>query len=349
LADTRVSNSRFEKLLKILRLVFFLIAIAAAASADPLRMFFIDVEGGQATLIVSPTGQSMLIDTGWPGFGGRDADRIVSAAKHAGLDQLDYVLVTHFHIDHVGGLPQLAAKIKIGTFIDHGPDRENSEDTRTNFAAYQKAIQGAKRLIVKPGDHIPMTGLGVEVVSADGETIHKPLAGAGPPNPLCATEPKPEDDPTENSRSVGVLITYGKLRVLDLGDLTKKKELALACPNNLLGNVDLFVVTHHGFNASGSRALVHAIHPRVAIMDNGAHKGGSPDYWQTVHEAPGLSDLWQLHTAQDSDKEHSAAPDFIANLEENCQGKSISVTADEKGTVTVKNDRNGFTKTYKAP
>ena len=335
--------------MKTLRALSLLIALAAVASASPLRVFFIDVEGGQATLIVSPSGQSMLIDTGWPGFDSRDANRIVAAAKQAGLDKLDYVLITHYHIDHVGGLPQLAAKIKIGTFIDHGPDREGSDDTRTNFVAYQKAIQGAKRLIVKPGGHIPMTGLDVEVVSSDGETIHEPLAGAGQPNPLCSTEPKPEDDPTENARSVGVLITYGKLRVLDLGDLTKKKELALACPNNLLGKVDLFVVTHHGFNASGSRAMVHAIHPRVAIMDNGAHKGGNPDYWQTVHDAPGLADLWQLHTAQDSDKDHNVAPDFIANLEENCQGKSISVIADEDGAITVKNDRNGFTKTYKAP
>jgi len=325
----------------------WLFLFAVTAWAAPLRMYFIDVEGGQSTLIVSPSGASMLIDTGWRGFDGRDAKRILEAAKSAGIDRIDYLIVTHYHADHVGGVPELAGKIKIGTFVDHVPNREDADDTRANYAAYLKAIGDAKHLVVKPGDRIPINGLDVTVVSADGNLITKPLSGAGEENPLCASEPAPPDDPSENSHSLGVLITYGKLRVLDIGDLTKKKELGLACPKNLVGKVDLFVVTHHGSVGSNPKAFVHAIAPRVAIMDNGAHKGGSPESWQTVHDSPGLADLWQLHYAMNSGDDHNVAKDFIANLEENCTGKSITVTGEADGTVTVTNSRNGFFKTYK--
>jgi len=324
-----------------------LLAIAAAASAaKPLRIYFIDVEGGQATLFVAPSGQSLLIDTGWGDYGNRDADRIAAAAKDAGVSTLNYMVITHYHDDHVGGVPQLAAKMKIETFIDHGPNREDSDDTRNNYAAYEKAAQGAKRLTVEPGDRIPVEGLDVEVLSADGQTIASPLAGAGQANPLCATEPVPAEDLSENQRSAGVLITYGKLRVLDLGDLTKKRELQLACPKNLIGRVDLFVVTHHGSTDSNARALVDALHARVAIMDNGARKGASPDAWQTVHDAPGLQDLWQIHYAMANGKQRNVGADFIANLDENCQGKSITVVAEPDGTMTVTNTRTGFNKTY---
>jgi hypothetical protein len=183
-------------------------------------------------------------------------------------------------------------------------------------------------------------------LSADGATISSPLAGAGQANALCASELSPSEDVTENARSAGVLITYEKLRVLDLGDLTKKKELQLVCPKNLIGNVDLFVVSHHGSTASNARALVHAIHPRVAIMDNGARKGASPDAWQTVHDSPGLEDLWQLHFSLVNEN-RNVAPDFIANMQEKCEGKSIVVDAQPDGTMTVTNTRTGFTKTYK--
>jgi beta-lactamase superfamily II metal-dependent hydrolase len=327
--------------------VGLLLAMAASAGAAPLRMYFVDVEGGQATLVVSPSGTSMLIDAGWPGFGGRDAARIADAAKAAGITKIDYLVVTHYHDDHVGGVPQLAGRMKIGTFVDHGPNREDSDDTRENFATYETVLAGAKRMVVKPGDRIPVDGLEVVVVSADGKSIMKALAGGGQENPLCATEPAPPEDPSENSRSVGVMITYGKLRVLDLGDLTKKKELGLVCPNNLIGSVDLFVVSHHGSAQSNMRALVHAVRPRVAIMDNGAKKGGNPEAWQTVHDSPGLEALWQLHYAIEGGKDHNVTDEQIANLQEKCEGKEILVTGEADGTLTVTNQRNGFSKTYK--
>jgi competence protein ComEC len=318
----------------------------AAPAAKPLQIYFIDVEGGQATLIVTPLGQSLLIDAGWPGYEGRDADRIVAAAHQAGLKQLDYVLITHYHRDHVGGVPQLADGIKIGTFVDHGPNLEDSEVTRTDYAAYEKAIAGHAHVVVKPGWGLPIKGVEVRVLTAAGERIISPLPGAGTANSYCSSEPAATEDKTENARSVGVLITYGHFKFLDLGDLTKKKELELACPNNLIGNVDLFLVTHHGMDLSNPKALVWALHPRVAVIDNGARKGSSPAAWQIVHDSPGLEDLWQLHYAAGSDKDHNVADERIANVKENCEGKFLKVSATADGTFTVTNGRTGGEKTY---
>ena len=321
---------------------------ALADPARPLQIYAIDVEGGQATLLVSPSGESLLIDTGWPGFNGRDADRIADAAKSAGVSNIDYLLITHYHRDHVGGVPQLAARMKIGTFVDHGPNKEDSDVTREDFSTYERVVGNARRLIVKPGDEIPIKGITVHVLTAAGERIAKPLPRAGQANPFCASEPQPEPDATENARSVGVLITYGAFRFVDLGDLTKKKELELVCPKNLIGTVDLYLVTHHGFNQSNAKAIVQALHPRVAIMDNGPHKGGSPEAWQTVHSSPGLEDLWQLHYAGDAGKDHNVADSFIANLDEKADaGKYIKISADRSGTFTVLNLRNSYKRIYK--
>ena len=317
-----------------------------AAAAEPLQIYFVDVEGGQATLVVSPSGQSLLIDAGWPGSEGRDADRILAAAHQAGLRQIDYVLITHYHRDHVGGVPQLVDGIKVGTFIDHGPNLEDSQVTRVDYAAYEKAIAGHPHVVVQPGGKVPIKGIEVEVLSAAGEHIIPPLAGEGGANSYCKSEPAPQDDASENARSVGVLITYGKFRFLDLGDLTKKKELELACPNNLVGNVGLFLVTHHGADLSNPKALVWALHARVAVIDNGARKGASPAAWQIVHDAPGLEDLWQLHYAAESDKDHNVDSDHIANVKENCEGKYLKVTADSDGSFTLTNGRTGYQKTY---
>ena len=327
-------------------LCLFLSVAYAAATPKSMQIYFIDVEGGQATLIVSPSGQSLLIDTGWPGYEGRDADRIVAAAHQAGLKQIDYVLITHYHRDHVGGVPQLMDGIKIGTFVDHGPNLEDSQVTRTDYAAYEKAIAGHAHVVVKPGWGLPLKGIEVKVLSAAGDHITSPLPGDGEANPYCKGEAAAAEDPTENARSVGVLVTYGKFRFLDMGDLTKKKELELACPNNLIGTVDLFLVTHHGADLSNPKALVWALHPRVAVLDNGARKGASPAAWQIVHDSPGLEDLWQLHYAAESDRAHNVPEDHIANPKENCEGKYFKVSADADGSFTLINGRTGAEKTY---
>jgi len=327
----------------------FAVTPSTAASPTPaksLQIYFIDVEGEQATLLVSPSGQSLLIDTGWPGYEGRDADRIVAAAHQAGVQQIDFVLITHHHRDHVGGVPQLANGIKIGTFVDHGPNLENSEVTRVDYARYEKAIAGHAHVVVKPGWGLPMKGVDVRILTSAGEHIASALPGAGLANPYCANQPSPAEDDTENARSVGTLITFGHFRMLDLGDLTKQRELELACPNNMIGTVDFFLVTHHGTDLSNPKALVWALHPRVALIDNGPRKGASPAAWQIVHDSPGLEDLWQLHYAAESDRDHNVSEDHIANVKENCEGKYVKVVAETDGSFTLTNARTGAQRNY---
>lgn len=335
------------------RCILLMAVISAVASslsfaqAKDLQIYFIDVEGGQATLLVAPSGQSLLVDTGWPGNNHRDADRISEAMKDAGVKQIDYVMITHYHPDHVGGMPQLIQQIKVREFIDHGPNQENDEMAPEGYDAYLKHMGQSKHVVAKPGSRIPVQGLTVQVLSAGGNLISTPMPGAGQPNPYCASEPQWPADHTENAASEGVLVTYGDFRFVDLGDLTKAKELGLVCPKNLIGTVDLFLVSHHGMQFSNTKSLVDALHPRVAIMENGAAKGDSPEAWQTVHDSPGLQDLWQLHYTAASGVDHNVAKDEIANLDGDSDGHFIKVTAQIDGTFTVLNSRNKNQRTYK--
>jgi competence protein ComEC len=334
-----------------MRLLITLTLATAALlpAAKTLDIYFIDVEGGQATLFVSPAGESMLVDTGWPGLNGRDAGRIAAAAKSAGVKKIDYVVITHYHSDHVGGVPQLAARLPVRTFVDHGPNIETGKSAEQLSKAYTETQERmGKHLVVKPGDTIPVKGLNVTVVSANGAGLATPLAGAGRPNDFCAGFQKGPEDKTENARSLGTLIAFGKFRILDLGDLTANKEYELVCPQNKIGNVDVYLTTHHGMSASGPQVIVHALHPRVAIMNNGARKGGTAQAWQIVHTSPGLEDIWQIHYAIAGGKENNAPDTFIANTDEACEGKWIKLSAQSDGTFTVTNSRNNYSKTYSA-
>ena len=327
-----------------------LIAVPAVRAAKSLEIYFIDVEGGQSTLVVDPEGESLLIDTGWDDFNGRDANRILAAAKEAGIDYIDDLVITHYHADHAGGVAQLASRIKIGAFFDHGPTRE--EDTRAIYETYEKIATQAKHTILKPGDEIPFKGMRVQIVESAGVGITKALAGAGQPNSWCASEAKALPDSSENAQSVGMVITFGKFRFVDLGDLTNQKELALACPDNLIGTADLYLVTHHGTahpgtgDSSNARAIVYALHPRVAVMNNGAIKGGHPVTWQTIHDSPGLEGFWQLHYSMAGAEDHNVPQQFIANVGGNDEGYAIKASAEQDGVFTVTNERNGFSKTY---
>ncbi len=329
-------------MIRLLALLLFSLATCFAAPKE-LTVYFVDVEGGQATLFVSPTGQSMLIDTGWPGFNGRDAKRIATVAKDAGVTQIDFLVITHYHTDHAGGVPQLAALMPIKHFVDHGESFEHTPEGDKLFADYAKTRESGQHIEAKPGDMIPVPGLKVRVLTAAGNQI----SDGGKPNPNCAGIQPKEADPSENARSLGTLITYGKFKILDLGDLTWNKESDLVCPSNRIGTVDVYLTTHHGLAQSNNPALVRAIHPRVAIMNNGAKKGGAPEAWKTVHDSPGLLDLWQVHFSEAGGASSNVDEKLIANPSATDDaGNYIKLQARGDGHFTVTNSRNGFSKSY---
>jgi competence protein ComEC len=341
-----VRSARMHSLLAAVLLMLSGAHVARAAS-NGLQVYFIDVDGGQSTLFVNPAGKSLLIDTGWSGNDGLDAKRIAAAAKDAGISKIDFVLLTHFHADHAGGVPELVQQIPVGTFIDHGPNRETKGATEGYYEAYQKVLAGGHyvHIVAKPGEVLPIPGMKVLVISADGQLIGRPVPGGGQPNSYCKDAETKPADPSENARSLGVLITFGKLRILDLGDLTWAKEMELMCPVNKLGKVDVLVVSHHGLFQSSSPALVDAIAPRVAIMNNGDKKGGSPPTFETLAKAPGLETLWQLHFANEAGKQNTTT-DYIANPTGPDAANYLKLTASPSGSFAVFNSRTGATKDY---
>jgi competence protein ComEC len=350
---------------------------AQTRAAKALDIYYIDTEGGQATLFVSPSGQTLLVDTG--NAGERDLNRILDVLNTAGVKQIDHLVLTHYHGDHYGSMAEIVKRIPVAHFYDHGPSIEGD---RPNIAAFQKLypeiIGKSQRTIVKPGDKIAFAGTDVTVVTSDTNVLKTPIAkapGAGRPNPACASFKERDEskvDP-DNHHSVGFVLTYGKFRMLDLGDFTWNREFQLMCPNNPIGTIDLYLTSHHGLDQSGSPALVHGLQPRVAIMNNGTRKGGAVQSFQTLESSPGLEDLWQLHWSYAGGVEHNAPGVKIANIDEPAQiaaivtgattpappagpggnaahspAHYIKVVANTDGSFTVTNSRNGYTKTYAA-
>jgi len=327
---------------------FFLLVLSlASVSAKDLKIYFIDVEGGQCTLIVTPKGESLLIDTGWPGNNSRDAERIAVQAKKAGVKQIDWLLITHYHTDHVGGITTLMDKMKVVNLISHGTNTETGKAADQLSRQYNEAKEKTKELIVKPGDRIPIQGLEIEVITARGNILDKAAAiakGAGD-NALCGVAVKKENDPTENARSIGFLLKYGEFRFLDLADLTWNKEMEVACPLNKVGKVDLYLTNHHGLWASNNPALVHAIESKAMIMNNGDKKGGDAAAIDSMRAAPGLKNFWQLHYSIKAGKDHNVEDPYIANLTAP-GGFHFEVTVKTDGHFTIRNQRNKFTKSY---
>jgi competence protein ComEC len=341
-----------------------------------LDIYVVDVEGGNATLLVSPSGGSLLIDSGNAGAAAtRDAERIVAAAKEAGLTGIDHLITTHWHGDHFGGMAELAARMPIRHFIDHGPNVQPGGAVDEFLQkTYPLLHAKARHTVATPGMKIPIAGLDVVVVTSAGETIKTALPGAGGANPHCASF-KPGDNNAEDPMSVGTYVTFGRFRTIHLGDLTKNKEFALMCPANRIGTVDVLLGLHHGVDTSNSEVLVHALRPRVAIMNNGTRKGGQPEVMKTLYSSPGLEDLWQRHFSQLSGQEYTVPGMFIANLLDEPSAAMpvapiappppgpgapapprhdgpaywIKVSAQADGSFTVVNGRNGFSKAYRNP
>jgi competence protein ComEC len=366
---------------------------AYVQSQKTLDIYSIDVEGGQSTLFVSPSGESLLVDAG--SAGERDAGRIAAVAKTAGLTQIDYLLVTHYDSDHVGGVKDLSDRIPIKNFVDHGP-RVNpagapplSEQQQANQnrgdEAYASAVAKGHHMVVKPGDKLPIKGMNVDIVSGAGKVITKAIADGGAKNALCADYTPHPIDTTENINSVGMVISaFGRFRMLDLGDLTWNTEHDLACPNNLIGTIDVYLTTHHGLARSGAPVLVQAISPRVVVMNNGARKGGSVEVWDTLRKTKSVQDIWQLHyseqrpisanfeeKAEPGGPEFNAPEQFIANLDRTPPAPAaqtqaagpgrgrgpqlpphspayfVKISVRPDGSFSVTNTRNGFSKEYK--
>jgi competence protein ComEC len=338
----------------------FLVAAAVAlavgvltAAGNALDIYFIDVEGGQSTLVVTPAGQSLLIDTGYPGRDGRDPNRIMAAMREARVSSIDYLVITHMHEDHNGGAAELSRRVPIRAFVDYGDLMETSADQVASFTAYNEARARAERagtarhIVPKPGDRVPLVGLDVRVMSADGETLSAPLDGAGQANAACETyEPRPFAS-RENPRSVGIHLRYGQFRFLDLGDLVGPGLLRLVCPNNLLGEIDAYLITHHANADTNVAPVLAAIRPRVAIANNGAYKGGSPPTWLALRQHGEIEGVWQVHKSLIDGSENFPDP-FIANLEFGAPDRAawLKLSARDTGSFSVTNGRTGVTKRY---
>ncbi|MCA9079683.1 MAG: MBL fold metallo-hydrolase [Planctomycetaceae bacterium] len=326
--------------------------VALAGKEDQrLDLYFIDVEGGAATLIVTPAGESILIDSGYPDFGGRDLNRILHVLRDvAGLDALDHASVSHWHMDHYGNHAALAAQFPIHNFWDRGiPDtlREDKQfDER--IANYRAATQNESKS-VKAGDVFdldsPKTPLKLTVVTASREVI----ANTGPPNPFAELHQPQDDDASDNAASVSLLFEFGKFRFLTCGDLTWNVEGQLVTPNNPLGRIELFMVTHHGLPVSNNPALVRAIEPLVAVTCNGPTKGGHPNTIATLRACDSLQALYQLHRNVNLSAEEQTPAEYIANNEptENCAGVWVKASVDPQGnSFTVQIGPDGQLRTY---
>jgi len=329
-----------------------------AQAPGTMELYFIDTEGGQSVLIVSPSNgilgarETLLIDAGnLTNPPGRDADRIVAAMKDAGVDRIDYMVISHYHGDHVGGAAAIADKVPIRRVYDPGPFADELAGNRAaGFNSYLPVRAKMNVTVPRPGMKIPVAGLDVNIVSSAGEVTTMPVPGVrGAANPLCATAKEREQDNTPNNyESIGMTIDFGKFRYLDLADLTWNQEIKLVCPRNLLGTFALYRTTRHGTDWSGAEVMVHTVKPRAAVMNNNPTKGGTPGTFQIVKSSPGLEDFWQLHYSEFVAKDVQSPDNFIANFTKDDKGDFIKVTARPDASFTVKNGRNGFTKEYRA-
>ena len=345
-----------------LLVVAFVVSVTAFAQTPggrTLDIYFIDVEGGQSTLIVFPSGQTLLVDAGYAGSGvagsvsdpahARDPQRILEVAKLAGVSRIDYLLVTHYHSDHVGGVPELSQLIPIGTFIDHGAVNDDAERVAGTLAMYRAyaVVRGKGRhLEPKPGDRLPLKGADVTIISTAGATVSTPLTGAVSGQTAgCPPQGSPAGEPTENPRSMGFLLQFGKFRFLDPGDLTGPPLFSLACPSDRIGPVDVYLVAHHGGGDAADPYIFRTTQPRVAILNNGARKGAAAEALKTLHALSG-TETWQLHRSNAPSAENFA-DERIANLTE-ATANWLLIKASEDGSFAVTNNRTGATTRYLA-
>ncbi|MGH9752609.1 MAG: ComEC/Rec2 family competence protein [Blastocatellia bacterium] len=321
------------------------------AARRALELYFIDVEGGAATLIVTPAGESALLDAGWDSSDGRDAKRIQQAMRQAGITAIDHLVVTHYHRDHYGAVPELARIVPIKRFYDHGKMTSLADDPQfaERYGAYQAAAKG-QTITLKPGDTIPLkSATGAPPIKLLCLASHATVIGADNAiaNPEC-TPDTPNEDPSDNARSVALLLKFGDFEFLNLADLSWNVSKRLVCPANKIGEVDLYQATHHGGNVNNDPALLRSLRPTVAVMINGPRKGGHPDTIKWMRETPSFKALYQLHRNVETTAEQNAPVEFIANLDEQPDAaNTITVSVDAtKRAFTVTNGRTKESRSY---
>jgi beta-lactamase superfamily II metal-dependent hydrolase len=335
-------------------LVCFLFSALLVRAADaPLDIYWIDVEGGGGTLIVTPAKETILIDSGWAT--GPSAERIRDAVTNAGLSRIDYFILTHFHGDHFGGAAPLSRLIPIGTVLDNGiPDHDPDGK---NDARFLKAIQpyrefkADRREIVQPGATLPLkqtdaaTPLSFRFMGARKQFIHP--AGMGGPNSLCAEGAQKSVDTTDNANSVVSLVQFGPFKFFDGGDLTWNMEGELLCPTNSIGRVDVYQVDHHGFDISNNPLLVRSLAPTITVMNNGARKGSGKETLATLRGVPSIQTMYQVHRDVQGGAEYNTDNEYIANIDEPCAGNYIKCSVDPSGkSYTISIPAKGYSKTY---
>ncbi|HVX60712.1 MAG TPA: MBL fold metallo-hydrolase [Pirellulales bacterium] len=314
-------------------------AASAGAKDQRLDVYWIDVEGGAATLIVTPAGESVLVDAGNPGR--RDPQRIFDAAvKVAGLRRIDYLVTTHYHRDHFGGAATLASMLPIHTVYDNGEFEGGRERPDREYLSFP----AQRRLVIQPGDEIPLKAaaptapkLSLKCLAARQTFIDSP--DGEPDNGAICSDFRPKDrDGSDNANSVALLLSFGEFQFFDGGDLTWNMEHKLVCPKNLVGEVDVYQATHHGLDASNNPLVVRSLRPAVAVINNGTTKGCQPDTFQTLKSAPSMQAIYQLHRNLRPDSQNNVADEYIANLEADCQGNLIKLSVDpaaERYTVSI--------------
>ena len=343
-------------------LIIILSASTCTTQTKPgtLDIYFVDVEGGQATLIIMPGGETLLVDAGYPGQGksdptpgnasnARDAQRIAAAAADANISRIDYLLISHFHTDHFGGVMELAQLLPIGTILDHGTEIKKAQSKPKSLdliLAYENIREHYNYVVPSVGDELPLEGAEITVVSSAGTILEAPLEDAGDVNSSCDRPEPASSGPSENTRSTGILLRHGAFRFLDVGDLVGQPLSGLVCPVNRIGSVDVYLVPHHGNADAADPATLEAFQPRVAILNNGPTKGGASAIFGVLRGSESLEDVWQLHLSEAEGAENFL-PERIANLDTQTENW-IKLSAKTDGSFRVLNGRTGKWKRYNA-